>query len=67
MSPALIEAIVIGAVKYGPQFAQEVIALFKKETVTVDEVEALFAKVKRFEDYGVQVTAPDLSSLPART
>lgn len=53
MSPAAIEALIILAAKYGPQFVSSVIALFKKEQITVAEVEQLFANVKPYEAYGI--------------
>ncbi len=59
MSPALLEALVIAAVKYGPGFVSDIIGLFKQKTPpTIDEVEALFAKVKPYEAYGIPDVAP---------
>jgi hypothetical protein len=53
MSPALLEALVIAAVKYGPGFATSVLALFKQKEITLEQVEALFANVKPYSDYGI--------------
>ncbi len=55
MSAAAIEAIVILAAKYGPTFVTEIMALFKKQDVTIDEIEKLFANVKPLSSYGIKV------------
>ncbi len=55
MSAAAIEAIVILAAKYGPEFVTSIIALFKKRDVTIEEIEALFANVKPLSSYGIKV------------
>ncbi len=54
MSAAALEAIIILAAKYGPEVVTGIIALFKKQTVTIDDVEKLFANVKPFEAYNVK-------------
>ncbi len=53
MSPAALEALIILAAKYGPGFVASIIALFKKDTITVEEVHALFANVKPYESYNI--------------
>ncbi len=55
MSAAAIEAIIILAAKYGPEFITGLIALFKKHDVTIDEIEQLFANVKPLSSYGIKV------------
>lgn len=37
--------------KYGPVVAQELVALFHKTEPTLDDWNALFDKVKTYEDY----------------
>ena len=61
MSTAAIEALIILAAKYGPPLVLDIIALFRKENPTVTDVEALFASIKKYEDYGINpptVTPP---------
>ena len=53
MSPALIEAIIVAGIKYGPAVAQAIIDLFKKETVSISDIETLFASIKKYEDFGI--------------
>ncbi len=63
MSPALLEALVIAAVKYGPGFVNSIIALFKQKTPpTIAEVEALFATVKPYSAYNIPDVAQPLQS-----
>ncbi len=54
MTPAILAMIVELCLRYGPSFAAEVAALFKKDNVTADEVHALFANVKPYESYGIK-------------
>lgn len=61
MSAALIEALAISLVKYGPEYVNKLIALFKQAEPTVADVEALFANVKPYEAYGI----PDVVPTPA--
>ena len=65
MSPAAIEALIILAAKYGPEFVMTVIALFKKPNPTVADVEALFANVKPYAAYGIPDVAPKPSIVVA--
>ena len=58
MSPAAIEALIILAAKYGPEFVMAIIALFKKPNPTIADVEAIFADVKPYDAYGIPVTVP---------
>jgi len=61
MNPALIGVILQFAVQYGIPAAQEAIALLKKPDATLADVEALFAKVKTYEQYNIpnlQTPAP---------
>ncbi len=58
MSPALLEAIIILAAKYGPELVTTITALFKQQTITVDDIEKLFANVKPYEAYGIPDVAP---------
>lgn len=60
MSAAAIEALIILAAKYGPPLVLDIIALFKKENPTVQDVETLFGTIKKYEDYGINPppTAP---------
>ncbi len=51
---ALIPLFLEATIHYGPEFVSSVIALMKKETVTLDEVEALFANVKPYTSYHIQ-------------
>ena len=37
------------ALQYGPDLARELIALFKKPTATLDDVDALLVKVQSYE------------------
>lgn len=61
MTPTIIATIVQAAITYGPAFAQDLIALFKKKDPTIADVEALFAKVQPYASYGI----PDVVPPPA--
>ena len=52
MSP-LIEALIIAGIKYGPEFVSAVVKLMKTETVTIEQVEQLFANVKPYDAYNI--------------
>lgn len=58
MSAAALEAIIILAAKYGPEFISSLIALFKAKEITVQQVEELFANVKPYEAYGIPEIPP---------
>lgn len=54
MSPTVVEAIIVALVRYGPEVATSIIALFQKKDVTVADIEALFAQIKTYESYGIK-------------
>jgi hypothetical protein len=58
MDTATLSLILTLAVRYGPEFVLEVIALFKKKDLTVDDVEALFQNVKPYSAYGIPDVVP---------
>lgn len=60
MTPAVIALILQYGIQYGPGIAQEVIALFKKQDATIADVEALFAKIKPYDQYNI----PNLPTPP---
>lgn len=62
MDPATIALILGYGLKYGPEVATMIIGLFKKTTVTVDDVEALFAQIKPYAAYGIPDKAPTISA-----
>lgn len=51
-------------IKYGPTAVEAIIALMKQQTVTVTDVENLFANLKTYESYGIPDTIP---LIPAAT
>ncbi len=55
MSPALLQLLIEAGIKYGPTFVTDIIALFKKQDVTIDEIEQLFANVKPLASYNIKV------------
>jgi hypothetical protein len=61
MDPATLSLILSLAVKYGPEFVLEVIALFKKKELTIDDVEALFKNVKPYSAYGIPDVVPTVA------
>jgi len=58
MTPQVVAALVVLAAKYGPDLIVQIIALFKKEVITVDELEALFGTVKPYEAFEIPDVAP---------
>lgn len=58
MSPILLEALIVAGIKYGPDAVASIIALFKKETATLADVETLFATIKPYEAYGIPDQIP---------
>lgn len=58
MSPVLIEALVVLAAKYGPEFVAALIRVFQKKDVTLDDFHALFENVKPYESYGIPEKVP---------
>lgn len=58
MGPEVISAIVVLAAKYGPELVIQIIALFKKETVTIADIETLFGSIPTYEALGIPDVAP---------
>lgn len=58
MEKLLLEAVLIYGVKYGIPAAQSIIALWKKDKPTIEEIEALFSTLKKYEDYGIPDKVP---------
>lgn len=65
MGPEVISAIVILAAKYGPELVIQIIALFKKETVSIADIETLFGSIKPYEELGIPEIAPTATA-PAK-
>lgn len=63
MGPEVISAIVILAAKYGPELVIQIIGLFKKETVTVADIEALFSTIKPYEELGIPDAVPTAAAV----
>lgn len=64
MSPAILEALIILAAKYGPKFVADVCALFKRHDVTVADLEALFGQVKPYQAYNIPDPADPADPAP---
>ncbi len=65
MNAALLATIVQASITYGIPFAQNLIALFKKQEISISDVETLFANVKRYEDYNIPDVVPAPNPPPA--
>jgi hypothetical protein len=63
MTPAVIAALIQLLVTYGPEAVSAIIALMKKQTITIDDVETAFAALKPYSAYNI----PDLPDAPAAT
>jgi hypothetical protein len=61
MTPAVIAALIQLLVTYGPEAVSAIIALMKKQTITIDDVETAFAALKPYSAYNI----PDLPDAPA--
>ena len=61
MNP-LVQALVIAAIQYGPEFVTKLIAILRNPSATVDDVEKLFANVKPYASYGIPDVAPVVAS-----
>ncbi len=55
MTPALAAFILEEALKNGPEIFAEVKALFAKQTITVEEIETLFNRIKPLSSYNIKV------------
>ena len=58
MSPVLIQLLIQYGIQYGIPAAEEIIAVLKKPDATVADVEALFAKIKTYEQYNIPAVVP---------
>lgn len=58
MSPALIEALIVLAAKYGPGVITGIKAALTKKDVTIEDIEALFANVHPYEYFNIPATVP---------
>lgn len=58
MSAALIQALIIAGIQYGPQFVTDIKNLLNKQDATIADVEALFANVKLYSEFGIPDVAP---------
>lgn len=57
MNPTIL-LIIQYAITYGIPAAQDLIAILKKPDATIADVEALFAKVKTYEQYNIPNNPP---------
>lgn len=53
MTPALIATLVQYAVQYGIPAVMDVIAIIKRPDATIADVEAMFSKVKTYDQYNI--------------
>ncbi len=58
ISAATLATLVSLADKYGPVAVQGIINLFKKADPTITDVEAAFAQLKPYSDFGIPDKAP---------
>lgn len=59
MNP-IVTLLIQAAIQYGIPAAEEIIAVLKKPDATIADVEALFAKVKTYDQYNI----PNLPTAP---
>lgn len=57
MNPALVALIIQYGLQYGTPAAMEIIAVLKNSNATISDVEALFTKIKTYEQYNI----PDIT------
>lgn len=60
MSAALIQALIIAGIQYGPQMVTDIKNLLNKQDASIADVEALFANVKPYAQFGIPDIAPKL-------
>lgn len=65
LSATTLEALVTLGAKYGPIAVQAIIDLFKKTDPTIADVEAAFAQLKKYEDFGIPAVAPTAAASPS--
>ena len=53
MSPTLIALIIQYGLQYGVPAVTEIISTLRKPNATIDDVEALFAKLKTYAEYQI--------------
>lgn len=57
MNPTLVALIIQYGLQYGIPAAMEIIAVLRNTNATLSDVEALFAKIKTYEQYNI----PDIT------
>jgi hypothetical protein len=57
MNPTLVALLVQYGLQYGIPAAMEIIAVLRNSNATISDVEALFAKIKTYEQYNI----PDIT------
>ena len=58
LSPQLLSAIIQLAAIYGPDIVTGIEGLFKKSNPTIADVQAVFAGLKPYSDFGIPDKAP---------
>jgi len=57
MNPTLVALLVQYGLQYGIPAAMEIISVLRNSNATISDVEALFAKIKTYEQYNI----PDIT------
>lgn len=63
MSPALIQALIMAGLTYGPQIVTDIKNLLNKKDATIDDVEAVFANLKPYSAFGIPDVAPVVNTV----
>lgn len=58
MSPALLEALIIAGIQYGPQLVTDIKNLLSKKDATIDDVEVLFSNLKPYSYFNIPDFVP---------
>lgn len=58
MSPALIQALIMAGIQYGPSIITDIKNLFNKKDATIEDIEAVFANLKPYSAFNIPDIAP---------
>lgn len=58
MSAALLQALIVAGIQYGPQIVTDIKNLLSKKDATIADVEAVFANLKPYSAFNIPDIAP---------
>lgn len=58
MSAALLQALIVAGIQYGPQIVTDIKNLLNKKDATISDVEAVFANLKPYSAFNIPDVAP---------